>query len=334
MSIFRLRIRGRLYSGFGALVLLGGGLAGFAVWQLWAIDAQVDAMKVQSENAIRIGEITTELQTIGRSMQRYALDQNEASLAEAEKRLTRVKELLEQAARTTTSKERRAVYGDAAKEVVELNTTRAALGDATKPMLAGRDMLLTNGDKLAAEAPKFVEATAGTPFALGAALLESEVPLMRVANWRLLATREPAGVTAFKTNDAAVQIAELEKAKLPSDLAIMLLTIKADVTGNSDAFAHTSMNLPAGDQLYSMSIAPAIERLIEKMNGAKGSIGQHFLRATHEARDQIIGAVTTERIAAGAGTLFGLLIAFLIARGITKPLGELVKDADRRARWS
>src|SRR4051794_580162 len=79
MSIFKFRIRGRLYSGFGALVLLVGSLAGFAVWQLWAINAEVSGMKVQSENAIRIGEITTELQATSRSLLNYIHDRDEAS---------------------------------------------------------------------------------------------------------------------------------------------------------------------------------------------------------------------------------------------------------------
>jgi hypothetical protein len=35
MSIFNLRIGGRLYGGFGTLVLFGAVLAGFGVSQLW-----------------------------------------------------------------------------------------------------------------------------------------------------------------------------------------------------------------------------------------------------------------------------------------------------------
>ena len=97
MSMFKFGIRGRLYGGFGALVLLGAVLAGVAVWQLWAIDAQVAAMKVQSENAIRIAEITTELQATRRSMLNYIFDRDAAPLGEAERRLDRMTSLLDEA---------------------------------------------------------------------------------------------------------------------------------------------------------------------------------------------------------------------------------------------
>src|SRR5450432_1088041 len=101
MSFLNLRIRGRLYGGFGALVLFCAALAGFAVWQLGAIHTEVAALTVQSKNTIRVGEITTELQGTRRALLRYTFDQDEASFAEAEKRMSRTTDLLEDAAKTT-----------------------------------------------------------------------------------------------------------------------------------------------------------------------------------------------------------------------------------------
>jgi len=130
MSFLNLRIRGRLYGGFGALVLSCAALAGFAVWQLWGIDTQVAFMTLQSKNAIRAGEIATELQATRRALLRYAFDQDEASFAESEKHLSKITHLLEEAARTTPSEERRAMYTNAIKEMAEMTTKRAALGEA------------------------------------------------------------------------------------------------------------------------------------------------------------------------------------------------------------
>src|SRR5450631_3964362 len=110
MSFLNLRIRGRLYGGFGALVLFCAALAGFAVWQLWEVHSQVGTMTAQSKNAIRVGEITTELQAIRRAILRYTFDQDEASFAESEKRLSKIADLLEDAVKTVTSEERRAAY--------------------------------------------------------------------------------------------------------------------------------------------------------------------------------------------------------------------------------
>ena len=74
MSFLNLRIRGRLYGGFGALVLFCAALAGFAVWQLSGIHDQVGSMTVQSKNTIRVGQISAELQAIRRAILRYNFD--------------------------------------------------------------------------------------------------------------------------------------------------------------------------------------------------------------------------------------------------------------------
>lgn len=85
MSFLNLRISGRLYAGFGALVLFCGALAGFGVWQLGEIRTQVGSLTHQSRNSIRVGEIAIELQAIRRTLLRYTFDQDEASFAESEK---------------------------------------------------------------------------------------------------------------------------------------------------------------------------------------------------------------------------------------------------------
>ncbi len=89
MSFLKLRISGRLYGGFGLLLLFCAGLAGFAVWQLNVIQSQIDGMRVQSENALRSSEIVGELHAARRAILRFAFDQDEASFAESEKRLSK-----------------------------------------------------------------------------------------------------------------------------------------------------------------------------------------------------------------------------------------------------
>jgi methyl-accepting chemotaxis protein len=325
MSFLNLRIRGRLYGGFGALVLFCAALASFAVWQLGAVDTQVRSMTLQSKNAIRAGEIATELQATRRTLLRYAFDQDEASFAESEKRLSRITDLLEEAVKTTTSEERRAAYKDAAKAVAELKTKRLALGEAMKQLLAGRNLLFTDGDKMAAVVQKFVDAAEKTDFSQEAGPLETKVLLLRVANWRMLATRDPKGLVTFKTNLGKAQqhIEALEKADLPPNLATLLKDVKADVTKYAGAFDKTAPNLLLGDELYYKAITPVIVGTIEKMDGAKAEIGQHFTKASFETEERITSTITMQEMVAGAAVLIGLLIAFFIARGIIGPLSGL-----------
>jgi methyl-accepting chemotaxis protein len=325
MSFLNLRIRGRLYGGFGALLLFCATLAGFGVWQLSAVRDQVGLLSVQSQNAVRIGEITTNLQAIRRGVLRYAFDQDEASLAEADKRLAQVTGLLEEAERTTKSEERRAAYRETEKDVAEVKAKRAALGDAVKQMLAGRALLFSDGDKMAADVQKFVDAAENTPFEQAAGALLSKVLLVRVANWRMLATRDAKGFATFKTNvgKAQQQIAQLEKADLPSELAALLATAKPGLAKYAEAFEKTGPNLVLGDELYYKGITPAIVGATEKMDKTTAAIHAAFENTNAETNDRIATTITMQEAVAGAAIILGLLIAFLIARGIILPLAGL-----------
>jgi methyl-accepting chemotaxis protein len=325
MSFFNFRIRGRLYGGFGALVLFCAALAAFAVSQLWEIHTQVASMTVQSKNAIRVGEITTELQAIRRTILRYTFDQDEASFAESEKRLVRISDLLDEAVRMTRAEERRALYREASKDITELKIKRAAIGDAVKQMLAGRNLLFTDGDKMAADVHKFVDAANQTPSAQAANTLESKILLVRVANWRMLATRDAKGIATFKSNvgKAQQQIAELEKADLPPNLLALLTPVKTGVAKYDEAFEKTGPNLVLGDELFYKSITPVIVSAIEKMDKVKASIGEAFQKTAADTEDRITTTVTMQEIVAGVAVLIGLLVAFFIARGIIRPLSGL-----------
>jgi methyl-accepting chemotaxis protein len=325
MSFLNLRIRGRLYGGFGALVLSCAALAGFAVMQLGAIRTEVASLTLQSKNTIRVGEIATELQATRRTLLRYTFDQDEASFVESEKRISKITDLLEEAVKATVSEERRAAYREATKEVAELKTKRLALGEAIKQMQAGRALLVTDGDKMAADVQKFVDAADKTDFTHDANALEAKLLLVRVANWRMLATRDAKGLATFKTNveKAQQQIAELEKAGLPSNLATLVAPVKASVIKYAEAFSKTGPNLVLGDELYYKAITPLISGTIEKLDNVKASIGQAFQKTAAETEDRISNTTTTQELVAGAAVLIGLLIAFFVARGIIGPLSGL-----------
>jgi methyl-accepting chemotaxis protein len=325
MSFLNLRISGRLYAGFGALVLFCAGLTGFAVWQLGEIRAQVATMTLQSNNTIRAGEIATELQAVRHAILRYAFDQDEKSFAEAETRLNKSADLVEAAVKATIAEERRAAYRGIAKDIEDLKAKRVALGEAIKEMVAGRAQLFADGDKLAADVQKFVKAAEGTDFSQEAAPLEAKVLLVQVTGWRMLTTRAASGIATFKINlgKAVDHIEALESADLPPKLATPLKDIKASVIKYGEAFEKTGSSLMLGDDLYYKAVTPLTVGAVGKLDGVIESIGKAFKKTTADTDDRISNTVTMQEIVAGAAVLLGLLIAFLIARGIIGPLSGL-----------
>ena len=104
--------------------------------------------------------------------------------------------------------------------------------------------------------------------------LETKVLLVRVANWRMLATRDSKGIDIFKTNfgKAQQQIGELEKANLPPNLAALLANVKTGVGKYAEAFEKTGPNLVLGDELYYKAITPLIMNTSEKLDSAQAAI--------------------------------------------------------------
>ncbi len=325
MSFLNFRIRGRLYGGFAILLVFCAGLAAFGVSQLSAIREQVDLLSLQSRNTIQVGEITTELQAIRRSILRYTFDQDEASLVESDKRLSRITELLDQAVNATRSEERKAIIREAVKDIADLKTRRTDLAETMKQMQAGRAVLFTEGDKVTADVQQLVDASRRTPFEHDANVLESRVLLVREASWRTLATRDAKGVDAFKASVAKAQeeVAHLEKMDLLPNLEELLAKVKAGVAKYAEAFGKTGPSLIRGDELYYKSITPVIVSAVEKMDKVKDTINEAFKKTTADTGDRISTTISTQEMVAGLAVLLGLAIAFLIARGIIRPLSGL-----------
>lgn len=324
MSLFNLRIRGRLYGGFGALVLFGLGMAGFAVWKLTEIRDDVSAMNAQSANAMRSMEISAELQALRRAMLRYTFDQDEASFAEAEKLLTQVGGVLEETIKAS-SEERRGVYSEVEKTINDLKSKRVDLGNTVKEMLASRKALLAEGEKLQADLKKLVLATRSSPFAQGATTLQSETLLVQMANWRFFAGRDQDNVTLFANSvkNAQQQITEMEKFDMAPSLSALFESIKKGLVSYSSGFDKASANLLKMDQLYYNTITPMVVSAIRKTDGIKAAIQQEVVSATTANEQRISGTITLQQIVAAAATITGLLIAFLIAGGIIRPLSGL-----------
>ena len=141
----------------------------------------------------------------------------------------------------------------------------------------------------------------------------------------MLATRDPNGIARFKTQlgKALEHIQALEDAELPPKLAALLKTVKASVGKYADAFEKTGSNLLLGDDLYYKAVTPLTVSAIGKLDKVVETIGKAFKNTTVETEERINGTITMQEVVAGVAVLLGLVIAFLIARGIIKPLSGL-----------
>ena len=325
MSFWNFRIRGRLYGGFGALLVFCTALAGFAVWQLLSIRDQIETMTVQSRNAVRADVIGTELQAIRRAILRYNFDQDEPSFTEAGERLSRVADLIEEAGRAATSEERRATYRELGNQVAELKRKRVSLGERVQRFVAGRKLLLVQDDAVTADVRRFVEAAVDTPYLQRANDLETKVRLVQVANWRMLASRDAESIATFRVNvtKAWQAIVGLVVAEPPPDLTKLYSAVRDSLAEYSTAFEKTGPNLLRADRMYYDDVIPATKHVLDELDRIKARTDQAFETTTAETEQRISNTVTLQEAVAAAAVIAGLLIAFLIGRSIIRPLGGL-----------
>jgi methyl-accepting chemotaxis protein len=333
MSPLSLRIRGRLFAGFGALVLFGLASSGFAVWQMKGIETQVESMAQLSSNTIRAAEVASELHAVRGAIQRYSFDQDEASIADVDKRLAGLATSVDTVLKASKSEARRTAYQAIAKEVAEVTRQRKALGDAVKQVVAGRDVLLEAGDKLSSSLRKLTISTRNTMYGQGSTKLEADTLMVQIANWRFFSSRDEKHIDAFKDHVrvAEQQIGEMEKMQMPASLSALFGTIRANLKSYASLFEKASASMQASDAIFTKSINPLIVAAIAQVEGVKVGIQQLQAETVAATNDQISNTTTLQTVVAAASTMIGVVIAFLIARSIIGPLSGLTAGMKRLA---
>ncbi|MBW7971715.1 HAMP domain-containing methyl-accepting chemotaxis protein [Bradyrhizobium sp. BR 10289] len=330
MPNFRLRIRGRLYAGFTALVVVGLVMAVTAVWNLREVQDQVGKQSTLADSTARLLEISTHINIIQRANLRYVLDGNEPAMRTAAEREAAATELLQAAAKETSSSERRKIYEDLLGDVAKMRSLRDSLADAVNEARTGKATLLPSGDELTAKTNKLVDvarAAVDEDTASLVADLENRLLLVQIANWRFLALRDVKGPANFRTNvDRAMQrLSALEKSPQAAELRTTLSSVKTSLGIYKSAFETTSAAMLQADEIYHKTLAPFITESIGKLKVAETALKKEYKDSRSTTDAVIAGTTTVQEIAGGLAILFGLIVAVLIARSIVGPLTSMTR---------
>jgi len=325
MPFLGLTIRSRLYWGFGAIVALALALSAFSGRQLSTVKDEVAEMARVSQQSVRVTEVSMQFQAMRRAFLRYSVDADEGSFKESAARESKSIELLQVAAASASSEERRVIFQGLQKSVLELQTKREALGAVIALKLSGREALFSGGDQLTAATKKFVDAARESgdhAIVQGAANLETANLLTRIANWRFLATLDPKGVDTFHTNadKSRQQVAAMQKADLPKDLAALLAPVDTALTNYATAFEKTSTNTLKAVELYVKEVAPVAVASIDTIDKVAVEQKQEMEAIEAQGESTIASTITVQEVVAALTILLGGMVAFFVARAISGPL--------------
>ncbi|WP_257165323.1 methyl-accepting chemotaxis protein [Bradyrhizobium sp. SRS-191] len=336
MMSFGLKIRGRLYAGFAALVAVGMIMAAVAVWNLRAVSDQVASMSALSDATARILQISNHLQAIQRANLRYIHDANEPALKEAADREAAATELLQAAGNGPLSAERRKAFADLLTDIAQMKTLRDQLQDAVRQIKSGRAALLPGGEDLAAKTAKLsisARISKEPEVMTAVADIDTRLQLVRIATWRFLALRDAKAASAFRAgvDNVEQRLATLEGNSPPASVLAAIAPVKASLDLNKNAFEATAAATLKSEEVYANAIEPLIARSIETLKAAEASINSDYHAARTTAEGAIGHTISLQMQVGAAAVLFGCLVAFLIARGIVGPLAAMTRAMGRLA---
>ena len=320
----RLKISSRIYVGFGLLIILGLGVAGFGAYQFSDIGKQVGKMTLLSVDMQRVLQAKSQLETIRREETRYRLNADTAALQGRNSSQARIGVLLTQLAVSAPSEEQRRIYGSlqellSAHEVsfnqyLQLSKTAA---DARASLIAVGETLKTATHKLDLAA----RATYDKAMSDGASDINTKVLLVGTASWTFLATFDPNGPAMFHKNvgQALAAIDSLRQNNV-ADLEVLIVPLTAALTSYAasfDVYSRASLN---SFDLYDGKMLPQIVAMQQQLDRASASLEADYNRSSRHTRAIVQQGSLLQEILAGIALVAGTTLAVLIGRGIVKPL--------------
>ncbi|VUD70756.1 methyl-accepting chemotaxis protein [Methylobacterium symbioticum] len=331
-----LSIRSRLYVGFASLVAVSALLGGTAYYQLGVNVEQFRTLGVFQEGARNVARINALSEIVKGQVADYKASLNDDSIRLAETRRQELVSLARRQVEIARSEDRRALYaalrdrGEALKAPLETlaRAGRTAMEERAKLFVTGDALTRTTNDLVAQ-----VRAADSETLAAPAATVESAVLLLRVANWRFLATRDAEGPKTFASQRLKVDAAlkRLREADGRGQFARELSKLEGAITAYADAFKSVTGALGEAVTTYESAIAPQVAEIEQ----AAITSGRKIDTATAEitaATEQ--GASTTRLVMLGliaAALAVGTALAVLIGRSIIGPIAGMTRAMRRLA---
>jgi methyl-accepting chemotaxis protein len=318
------------------LLILGAGLAIFSVTQLGSIGSEVDRSTSLTTNTVRVLDSERLFESMRKDALRNQANWDEASPKAFAESAAQIHELLAAAGKVTLSEERRRTYAEVMRRTDELLVEFGQLAKMTAGAKEERTALFGIGDEVTAATSRLVAAArAGNdPDILAATqTAESAILLVRVSNWRFLATHDPKGPATFVTNNqkASEALKALAAKNPPAAVAALIAPVQAALDNYAKSFTKLSGSVLELTGLYEGKMRPLIAEIFKVLDGAKVSLVKDNAVAMEQARTLVWGSTTIQEVAATASALIGICLAFLIGRGIVNPITGMTAAMARLA---
>jgi methyl-accepting chemotaxis protein len=330
MALFRPKISTRIYLGFGVILALGLGVAGIGLYQFTYVGQQVDRLAALSANMQRVLESRRNLETMRLDEKSIELDSDMAILAEQADSEAAAKSLLGTLVHAALTEARRQAYAGALQTLTHRDLSVERFLSDTKTAADARVRLVGTGLALTAAAGKLglaARADRHAKVALTAADLDTAVLLVRLANWRFVATNDPTGPATFRKSMANANAA-LQHLRAPRGGVAQLAAALQTYAASFEQFS--SARLLASEE-FNTHMLPQMADIQRQLGGAETSLVADFRASSDSSRTAVGGARSAQTVLAGVLLVVGSALAAVIGLGITRPLIQMTKAMQRLA---
>jgi methyl-accepting chemotaxis protein len=320
----QLKLRTRLYLGFLCLIAVALGLAGAGSWGVDRLGGQVTKLAAMDGNVERILTAKSLLEVVRRSQIRYMFDHDIAAASEMRDAGAKAKEVMAAAGAQTLSAERLAIDNHVSALLDEQAVNGTKLVELGQAAGAARDHLFTGGDALAAATDKMMEAARAThdpELEAAATPAERSVLLVRIQNWRFLATSDPTGPDKFHAAaEKAGQALDALDQGAGVGVRAAVGPVRDALTAYRKDFDAASTAILAQSKLFTDVLKPKIITMQDELGKAEASLMRDSETTANEVQQTVSNTATTQLVLAAGGLVLGLVLAFFIARSIIRPL--------------
>jgi methyl-accepting chemotaxis protein len=285
----------------------------------------------------RILEVDRNMEVMRQRALRFKQLHDKSSVDEFNQSYKESIDILTEAEKFAPSEDRLRLYQDAAQKIDLAKQKFDDLVKSVGVLLQAQDQFGLAGNKLNSSAHRvFALAEIGNNSDTMLAVRDIEVALdiMRATVWRFQVTLDPKDMSSFKANvqnlNATVEtFGQIANAQARAPLGDLTAAVKS----YDEAFGAFTKAMLANEDIYTNQIRPILADVYKMTSDAKASIIENQ-QVAKKAADDSVTTGTTLTVAMAAGTiLLGMLLAWFIGRGISRPLrktaevlGDLTND--------
>ncbi|WP_457106749.1 HAMP domain-containing methyl-accepting chemotaxis protein [Methylobacterium sp. P5_C11] len=323
-------IRLRLYAGFGLLVLISGCIGGYSLYQQKIINEQY-AQRGRLELIARtIFTANSLAPRLAGQAEQYRLAPTPERIAALEETRRRIEETGETLIGLASAESRRTLYAEIRDAAQALKPELDRLKAAGATLTRARERLFTGGDALTGATNTLVaevRARANEAMLGRAQTVESAVLLVRVANWRFLATFDPDGPATFAKNVERAEAAL--KAFADADGSATFASRARAVTESLVAYGNDFRGTVNALDGLKTAFETGIKRHATAIDGRSDAARDLINRAVQDNARAMEAAVASARtvqiVLLALALVLGGGLAFPIARSIIGPIARMTE---------